>query len=145
MIQRTVYYARRGHALLRSRLKRILFLHISRMSIEIGDEIPQFNLDSQMGQVSLHDLIHDRFLRYFLLYSKLVYISFISRWCLLLSLRSAFDPVTTTEIASLHRYALHRELERRNITLITVGCDTGTKQIFFVHYYRKLIPFIFCN
>ena len=81
------------------------------MPVEVGQEIPDFTLDSQMGSVSLHDLISER-------------------WCLLITLKSAFDPVTTSEIVALHRYALQSELQKRNITVVSVGCDT-------VQNYRK--------
>ena len=48
--------------------------------LDVGDEVPNFNLDSQLGMISFREIID-------------------GRWCLLVTFRTAFDPVATTDIA----------------------------------------------
>jgi alkyl hydroperoxide reductase subunit AhpC len=48
--------------------------------LDVGDEVPNFNLDSQLGMISFREMIE-------------------GRWCLLVTFRTAFDPVATTDIA----------------------------------------------
>lgn len=72
------------------------------MSCELGEEIPDFELDSQLGMIRYHDLIDGKL-------------------GLLITIGSAFDPVTTTEIGALHK--LSDEFEARNISVSIIGCD----------------------
>jgi alkyl hydroperoxide reductase subunit AhpC len=46
-------------------------------TVDVGDEVPDFNLESQLGPIAFHDLIH-------------------SKWGLLVTVQGAFDPVATT-------------------------------------------------
>ena len=69
---------------------------------DVGDEIPDFSLDSQLGMIKFHDLIDGQL-------------------CLVLTVRTAFDPVTTTDIGAIHKLA--EEFEARNITVVIVGSD----------------------
>mmetsp|Transcript_31896 Transcript_31896/g.53796 ORF Transcript_31896/g.53796 Transcript_31896/m.53796 type:complete len:216 (-) Transcript_31896:356-1003(-) len=69
---------------------------------DVGDEAPDFNLDSQLGRVAFHDIID-------------------GKWCLLVTFASAFDPVATTDFGMLSK--LKEEFEARNISIITVGND----------------------
>ena len=47
--------------------------------VDVGDEVPDFNLDSQLGRISFHDIID-------------------GKWCLLVTFASAFDPVATSDL-----------------------------------------------
>jgi alkyl hydroperoxide reductase subunit AhpC len=71
---------------------------------DVGDEVPTFNLDSQMGRISFHEIID-------------------GKWCLLVTCAAAFDPVATTDIGMLARLA--EEFDARNLFILIVGNDTG--------------------
>ena len=73
-------------------------------SIDVGDEVPSFNLDSHVGRISFHDTID-------------------GKWCLLVTFGSAFDPVATTDLGQLAKLA--DEFQSRNIFLLAIGQDTG--------------------
>ena len=77
------------------------------MIYDVGDEVPDFSLDSQMGMVEYHKLID-------------------ARWSLLITIRSAFDAVATTEIGAVQK--LHDEFEARNISVVIVGPSSGKIQ-----------------
>lgn len=72
---------------------------------DIGDEIEDFTLDSQLGNISLIDLIN-------------------GKYCLIVTFGSSFEPVATTEIGILGK--LKNEFEARNINVVAIGCDTVT-------------------
>eukprot|EP00607_Mallomonas_marina_P000606 CAMPEP_0182428834 /NCGR_PEP_ID=MMETSP1167-20130531/23972_1 /TAXON_ID=2988 /ORGANISM="Mallomonas Sp, Strain CCMP3275" /LENGTH=210 /DNA_ID=CAMNT_0024611977 /DNA_START=165 /DNA_END=794 /DNA_ORIENTATION=- len=72
-------------------------------TLDIGDEAPDFRLDSQMGNVSFHSLID-------------------GKWGLLVTFRACFDPVVTTEIGMLCK--LFEEFEARNIAVVAIGADS---------------------
>ena len=72
--------------------------------VDVGDEVPDFSLESQVGSISFHSAIE-------------------GQWGLLVTFRSSFDPVTASEIGVLSK--LTDELEARRITLMTVGVDNG--------------------
>lgn len=73
-------------------------------SIDVGDEFPSFNLDSQVGRISFHDIID-------------------GKWCLVVTFGNAFEPVATTDLGMLAKLA--DEFESRNIFILAVGNDTG--------------------
>ena len=73
-------------------------------SAEVGDEVPTFNLDSNMGRISFHDVID-------------------GKWCLLMTFSTAFEPVATTDMGMLAK--MMEEFESRNIFVIAIGNDTG--------------------
>ena len=73
-------------------------------SADVGDEVPTFNLDSQLGRISFHDIID-------------------GKWCLLLTFNNAFEPVATTDLGMLAKLA--EEFDARSIFIIAVGNDTG--------------------
>jgi alkyl hydroperoxide reductase subunit AhpC len=73
-------------------------------TIDVGDEIPSFNLDSQVGRISFHDIID-------------------GKWCLLVTFGAAFEPVATTDLGMLAKLA--DEFESRNIFILGIGNDTG--------------------
>lgn len=79
--------------------------------LDLGDVIPSFYLDSQVGEIDFED-------------------STDGKWCLLITVGSSFDPVTTTEIGMLSRLEL--EFESRNIAVLVVGNDS-------VGNYRKWV------
>ena len=72
--------------------------------LEVGDEMPTFNLDSQMGRISLKEVID-------------------GRWGLVVTFGTAFDPVATTDMGMLAK--MRDEFEARNIFICCVGHDTG--------------------
>lgn len=84
---------------------------IATWTVEIGDECPNFTLESQVGMITWHDLID-------------------GKWALLLTFNTAFDPVATTEIGMLCK--LIDEFQARNITVVGMGADT-------VVHYREWI------
>jgi alkyl hydroperoxide reductase subunit AhpC len=71
--------------------------------LDVGDPIPDFSLDSQVGKIDFHDLID-------------------GKWCLVMTFGSAFDPVTTTDIGMLSRMAM--EWEARNMAVVCIGNDS---------------------
>lgn len=74
--------------------------------LDVGDEVPNFNLDSQMGMISFREIID-------------------GRWCLLVTIRQAYDAVTSTDIAMICK--LYDEFEARNILPLVVGNDSGMR------------------
>eukprot|EP01031_Cornospumella_fuschlensis_P032486 gene32486-39276_t len=60
--------------------------------LDVGDEIPQFDLDSQLGRVYFREMI-------------------AGKWTLLVSFAHAFDPVITTDLGLLSKLA--EEFEAR--------------------------------
>ena len=81
-------------------------------SAEVGDEVPTFNLDSNMGRISFHDVID-------------------GKWCLLMTFSSAYEPVATTDMGMLAKFM--EEFESRNIFVIAVGNDTGSNTCILNH------------
>ena len=79
--------------------------------LDVGDEVPNFNLDSQMGMISFREIID-------------------GRWCLLVTIGQAFDAVATTDVAMVCK--LYDEFESRNILPLVVGNDS-------VSNYRRWI------
>ena len=71
--------------------------------VDVGDEIPDWTLESQVGSLRCHELIDGKI-------------------CLFMTIGYAFDPVATTEIGAIHK--LIEEFEARNITVVVLGCDT---------------------
>ena len=79
--------------------------------LDVGDMIPPFSLNSQVGEVDYEDITE-------------------GKWSLIVTVGGAFDPVTTTDIGMLSRFEL--EFESRNIAVIVIGSDT-------IPNYRKWI------
>jgi thioredoxin-dependent peroxiredoxin len=75
---------------------------IATWTVEIGDEVPDFVLESQVGMISWHDMIDGKF-------------------ALLMTFNKAFDPVMTTEIGMTCK--LLEEFLARNIVVAAIGCD----------------------
>lgn len=71
--------------------------------LDIGDELPQLDLDSQYGRILPRELIE-------------------GSWCLLVTLPSAFDPIATTDIGALGK--LFEEFKARNIIVLAICKDT---------------------
>lgn len=82
-------------------------------ALDVGDEIPGFDLDSQLGKIYFKDIVE-------------------AKWSLLITFSSAFDPVATTDFGLISR--LFEEFEARNILLLAVGNETGeiTSQFTFL-------------
>ena len=79
--------------------------------VDIGDEVPNWTLESHVGNITWHDLID-------------------SKWAVLLTFGAAFDPVATTEIGMACK--LRDEFDSRNIAVAFLGLDTVT-------HYREWI------
>lgn len=79
--------------------------------LDVPDEVPDFHLDSQLGAIKFRDLID-------------------GRWCLLVSIHRAFDPVASSELGALQK--LLPEFTARNITVVAICNDS-------VSNYRKWI------
>jgi alkyl hydroperoxide reductase subunit AhpC len=71
---------------------------------DVGDEIPAFTLESQLGSISFREIID-------------------GKWSVLITFDSSFDPVSTTDIGMLSKLA--DEFEARNIFVCAIGNDTG--------------------
>lgn len=71
--------------------------------IDVGDEVPGFDLESQLGRIFFREIID-------------------SKWAVLITFCDAFDPVATTELGQLSK--LMEEFHSRNIFVCTVGHDT---------------------
>lgn len=78
---------------------------------DVGDQIMEFNLDSQLGRIAFHEIID-------------------GKWCLLVTFISSFDPVATTDFGMLSK--LTEEFDARNLFIIAVGNDSGN---VFLHEY----------
>jgi len=71
--------------------------------LDVGDPVPDFSLDSQVGRIDLADMID-------------------GKWCLVVTFGSAFDPVATTDIGMLSR--MEMEFESRHLSVICIGNDS---------------------
>ena len=71
--------------------------------LDVGDEVPSFDLDSQLGRVMFRDIV-------------------FGRWCLLVTFGMAFDPVSTTDLGMLGK--LKEEFDEREILIVAIGADT---------------------
>ena len=71
--------------------------------LDVGDEVPNFNLDSQMGMISFREILD-------------------GRWGLLVTIRTAFDAVASTDVALVCK--LYEEFEARNVLPLVVGNDS---------------------
>lgn len=80
-------------------------------TVDVGDEVPDFRLDSQVGLISFHDFVD-------------------AKWCVLITIGKINDPVSTTEIGMLQK--LEEEFEDRHLSIVIVGNDS-------VANYRKWI------
>jgi alkyl hydroperoxide reductase subunit AhpC len=76
--------------------------------LEVGDEVPAFNLDSQMGRIGYRELID-------------------GKWGMLVTFNTAFDPVATTDMGMLAK--LMDEFDSRNIYVCAVGTDNGMSEL----------------
>lgn len=72
--------------------------------LDVGDEIPGFDLESHLGKIVFRDIV-------------------FGRWCLLLTFHQAFEPVATTDLGMLGR--LREEFEERDILILAIGNDSG--------------------
>ena len=86
--------------------------------LQILDEFPQFVCQSQLGLIQLHELIQDK-------------------WAFFVTFHSAFDPVSSTELATLSKMA--DEFSARNIEIVCVVRETGCLPLFFKPSYSFLL------
>jgi hypothetical protein len=73
-------------------------------TLDVGDEIPGFDLDSQLGKIFFKDIVE-------------------AKWCLLITFPTAFDPVATTDFGLIGK--LFDEFESRNILILAAGYETS--------------------
>jgi alkyl hydroperoxide reductase subunit AhpC len=73
-------------------------------TLDVGDEIPAFDLESQLGRIFFKDIVE-------------------AKWCLVVTFSSAFDPVGTTDFGLISK--LFEEFESRNILILAIGNETG--------------------
>jgi alkyl hydroperoxide reductase subunit AhpC len=78
------------------------------MSVQLGDEVPDFSAESTQGTISFHDWIGDG-------------------WAVLFSHPKDFTPVCTTELGSVA--ALQPEFEKRNCKIIGLSVDSVNDHI----------------
>ena len=71
---------------------------------DVGDEIPDIRLESQLGAISLRDLID-------------------GKWSVMITFGSSFDPVSTTDLGMVAK--LKDEFDARNIEVVAIGNDAG--------------------
>ena len=71
--------------------------------LDVGDVVPTFHLDSQVGDIDFEDITE-------------------GKWCLLVTVGAGFDPVTTTDLGMLSRFDL--EFESRNIVVVVLGHES---------------------
>lgn len=72
--------------------------------LDVGDEIPGFDLDSQLGRINFRDVIY-------------------GRWCVILTFTQAFEAAATTDLGMLGK--LKEEFNQRDILVLTIGNDSG--------------------
>lgn len=70
--------------------------------LDIGDAVPPFTLDSQVGEVDFEDIVD-------------------GKWCLLITVGAAFDPVATSPLPSM------RPSEPRDTSLLGTKAFTDNK------------------
>jgi alkyl hydroperoxide reductase subunit AhpC len=75
----------------------------------LGDEVPNFTANTQLGQITLHSYID-------------------GSWALLFSHPADFTPICTTEIGMLSK--LHSEFEARDCRVIGLSVDSGITLIW---------------
>jgi alkyl hydroperoxide reductase subunit AhpC len=73
-------------------------------TLDVGDEVPGFDLDSSVGKIFFREYIQ-------------------GKWCMLVTFGSGFEPVATTDIGVLCR--LSEELQSRNIFLLAIAKETS--------------------
>src|SRR5262249_4735609 len=71
--------------------------------IRIGDNVPDFSIDTSQGPIRFHEFIGDS-------------------WCVLFSHPSDFTPVCTTELGAAAK--LHDEWNRRNTRILGLSVDS---------------------
>lgn len=75
----------------------------SHSSFGLGDEVPDFNADSQLGKINFHDYC-------------------TGQWVMLFSHPADYNPVGTTELGTVAK--LKKEFEARNTKIISLSVDT---------------------
>ena len=78
------------------------------MSIQLGDEVPDFTAESTQGTINFHDWIGDG-------------------WAVLFSHPKDFTPVCTTELGSVA--GLQPEFEKRNCKIVGLSVDSVNDHI----------------
>ena len=74
------------------------------MALQLGDTVPDFTQDSQLGPINLYDFAGDS-------------------WVVLFSHPADYTPVCTTELGEVAR--LRTEWEKRNVKTIALSVDTA--------------------
>ena len=81
--------------------KRVLPMH---MALQLGDTVPNFTQDSQLGSINLYDFAE-------------------GSWVVLFSHPADYTPVCTTELGEVAK--LRPEWEKRNVKTIALSVDSA--------------------
>ena len=103
--------------------------------VDIGDEVPDFTLESHLGKIissqkNFLGCLNSR-KRNFCLQGTITFWDAIDgKWALLVTFRTCFDAVATTDLGILAK--MMPEFDARQITVLSIGCDTGDTKYIFV-------------
>jgi alkyl hydroperoxide reductase subunit AhpC len=88
--------------------------------LDVGDEVPGFTLDSNVGNIMFREIIY-------------------GRWCLLITFDQAFEPAATTDLGMVGK--LKEEFDDRDILVLVIGKDSGSKRfarLFAIISFTKI-------
>jgi len=85
--------------------------------LQIGDEAPNFTCDSNIGLITLHDLID-------------------GNWSVIITFPKDFDPVSTTEIGQISK--MMEEFEGRNVTVLGLSPDNKPNHRAWIEDVQEL-------
>lgn len=85
--------------------------------LQLGDEIPNFTCDSQMGTIALHDYID-------------------GSWGIIFAFSKSNDPVSCSELGMLAK--LGDEFEARNCKVVGIGVDTRSGHRTFLRETQEI-------
>ena len=75
-------------------------------SLEVGEQIPHFEANTQRGGISFHDYIG-------------------GNWCVLISFKSTYHAVSTSDLSILSK--LYKQFQARNTRVLAIGMDPQSR------------------
>ena len=75
-------------------------------SLEVGEQIPHFEANTQRGGISFHDYIG-------------------GNWCVLISFKSTYHAVSTSDLSILSK--LYKQFQARNTRVVAIGMDPQSR------------------